>query len=141
MTVAHHDVVDGNWWKLLAERPWVTAPALSSHRLLVMQVMEGHSTRPERLVEADNEYVIVNLVESGVGASLVREVMAIPSAAEGRIPNGPGIHVDTALWLAYPASRRDDPLLNAVLCVPGDVWHGEREDDDVVPAAPARSAR
>jgi DNA-binding transcriptional LysR family regulator len=64
----------------------------------------------ERLVEADNEYVIVNLVESGVGASLVREVMAIPSSQEGLIAIVPGMYVDTALCLAYQASRRDDPL-------------------------------
>ncbi len=111
------EVVDGDWWKLLSDRPWVTAPVLSTHRQLVMQVMEGRSPLPERLVEADNEYVIVNLVESGVGASLVREVMAIPSARAGRIAIVPDMYVDTALWLAYPASRRDDPLLNAVLDV------------------------
>jgi DNA-binding transcriptional LysR family regulator len=135
------EVEDGDWWKLLAERPWVTAPELASHRQLVTQVLEGRSTRPERLVEADNEYVIVNLVESGVGASLVREVMAIPSAEEGRIAIVPGIHVDTALWLAYLSSRRDDPLLDALLNVLGDVWHAERDDDDDEPTTASRTAR
>jgi DNA-binding transcriptional LysR family regulator len=134
------EVQNGDWWKLLAARPWVTAPALSSHRQLVTQVLERRSEQPERLVEADNEYVIVNLVESGVGASLVREVMAIPSAEEGRIAIVPGIHVDTALWLAYLASRRDDPLLDALLNVLGDVWHAEREDNDE-PTTAAGTAR
>ena len=129
------EVVDGDWWTLIAGRPWVTAPAPSSHRQLVQRIIEGRTPQPERFVESDNEYVIVNLVESGVGASLVREIMAVPSAKEGHIAIVPGMYVDTALWLAYPGSRRDDPLLNAVLDVLAEVWHGEREDEKELVAA------
>jgi len=72
-------------WTALTDRPWVVAPATSSHRGVVAEAFRGHAPLPERLVEADSESVIANLVEAGVGASLVREELALPRAADGRI--------------------------------------------------------
>lgn len=109
-------------WEALAARPWVVAPSTSSHRHVVLEAFRGHAALPERLIEADNESVIVNLVESGVGASLVREEIAEPSAAEGHIAIWPGAEVITNLWLAYDAARAGDPLMEAVLETLREVW-------------------
>jgi len=110
-------------WQVLAERPWVVAPAQSSHRQLVLQAFgdRGHSV-PEHIIEADNESVIVNLVESGVGASLVREELAVASAAEGRIAVCRDATVDTTLWLAFQGERTTDPLVQAFLGMVREVW-------------------
>jgi DNA-binding transcriptional LysR family regulator len=116
-----HELADKSWEALTA-RPWVVAPATSSHRQVVLEAFSGRTSFPERMVEADTESVIVNLVESGVGASLVREEIAIASAAEGRIAIYPGADIVTHLWLVYDKARKSDPLMEAVLDVLREVW-------------------
>jgi DNA-binding transcriptional LysR family regulator len=109
-------------WEYLAPRPWVVAPAGSSQRQLVLQLFHGHGGEPERTIESDNESVIANLVESGVGLSLVREELARAGQAAGRCVIWPGAKVRTHLWLAYAADREGDPLIAAVLAALNDVW-------------------
>ncbi len=124
-------------WAALAERPWVAAPSTSSHRHVVLEAFRGHATMPERLIEADSESVILNLVEAGVGASLVREELALHSAAEGRIAIWPGAEVVTHLWLAYDPARKGDPLLEAVLDTLHEVWTAPPESTPMLAEAKA----
>jgi DNA-binding transcriptional LysR family regulator len=116
-------------WNALAPRPWIVAPEGSSHRQLVLDLFQGRAALPERTIESDNESVIANLVESGVGISLVRDEIAIVSAAAGRCVIWPGATVPTRLWLAYAADRDADPLLMAVLDVLREVWSDTPEPE------------
>jgi DNA-binding transcriptional LysR family regulator len=109
-------------WETLAQRPWIVAPEPSTHRQLVMGLFRDRAPQPERIVEADNEPVINNLVESGVGISLVRDEIASQSADAGRSAIWPGSTVATKLWLVHSADRAGDPLLAALVEVLGEVW-------------------
>ena len=109
-------------WETVAEQPWIVAPAPSSHHHLVMSLFADGEPRPERIVEADTEQVINNLVESAVGVSLIRDEIATQSVDAGRSVIWPGRHVTTKLWLVHPADRRDDPLIVALLDVLREVW-------------------
>jgi DNA-binding transcriptional LysR family regulator len=109
-------------WEVVAERPWIITPEQSSHRSLVMELFHDRSALPARLVEADNEPVIINLVESEVGVSLVREELASASAKAGRVATWPGASATTRLWLVYDVKRAADPLLEALLGVLHDIW-------------------
>jgi len=109
-------------WEVLARRPWIITPEQSSHRRLVMELFHDRAALPERLIEADSEPVIINLVESEVGMSLVREELASPSAKAGRAAIWPGASATTKLWLVYDARRADDPLLEALLGVLHEIW-------------------
>src|SRR6516162_5688648 len=71
-------------WETIAQQPWIVAPAPSSHHQLVMSLFGDGTPRPERIVEADSESVINDLVESGVGVSLVRDEIAAQSVDAGR---------------------------------------------------------
>ena len=115
-------------WEGVSERPWIITPEHSSHRMLVMELFRDRSALPERLIEADNEPVIINLVESQVGVSLVREELASASAAAGRIAIWPDVSATTKLWLVYDAKRGADPLLQALLGVLHVVWPGATKD-------------
>lgn len=116
----------GSSWDAIAERPWIVAPEPSSHRQLVTELFDGR-VHPQRIVEADNESLIVNLVESGVGASLIRAEIAAPLAEAGRAAIWPGAGVTTQLWLVHSADRDSDPLLAALRNVLVDVWAEPRE--------------
>jgi DNA-binding transcriptional LysR family regulator len=113
-------------WEALAQRPWIIAPEPSSHGRLVTDLFRDRGLQPERIVEADNESVINNLVESGVGISLIREEIAAQSVEAGRSVVWPGSEVTTQLWLVHSADRDADPLLAALLDVLRDVWAERR---------------
>jgi DNA-binding transcriptional LysR family regulator len=87
-----------------------------------MELFHAPTPSPERIVEADNETVISNLVESGVGLSLIRDEIATQSVDAGRtvIWQGPG--VTTKLWLVHLADRAGDPLVAALSDALQRVW-------------------
>jgi DNA-binding transcriptional LysR family regulator len=93
-----------------------------------MELFHAPTPSPERIVEADNESVIANLVESGVGVSLIRDEIATQSVDAGRSVLWPGAHVTTKLWLVHLADRAGDPLVTALVDALHHVWH------DKVPA-------
>ncbi len=114
------ELVDAEW-EVLAARPWIVAPEGSSHRQLVRELFGGDAM-PEHSVESDNESVIANLVDAGVGLSIVRDEIACASHKAKRVALWPGAEPKTTLWFAYPADRADDPLLKAVLTSLARVW-------------------
>ena len=101
-------------WEAIAARPWIVAPEPRTHRRFVMELFHAPAPSPERIVEADNESVINNLVESGVGLSLIRDEIATQSVDAGRSVIWQGPHVTTQLWLVHLADRAIDPLLVAL---------------------------
>ena len=121
-------------WEVVSERPWIITPEHSSHRSLVMELFHDRSALPARIIEADNEPVIINLVESQVGVSLVREELASASAKAGRVAIWPGASATTKLWLVYDAKRNADPLLQALLEVLYVIWPGSEKVEVSTPA-------
>jgi len=109
-------------WDSVAQRPWIVAPEPSSHRRLVMEMFRDRGPQPERIVEADNESVINNLVESGVGVSLIRDEIATQSVEAARSVVWPGPEITTQLWLVHSADRETDPLIAALLDALREVW-------------------
>ncbi len=121
-------------WSRLAAHPWIVTPERSSHRQLVLQLFAEQGGELARTVEADNESVITNLVEAGVGVGLIRDEIAQASARAGRTVIWPGATMQTELWLVHDPDRRSDPLLLALLAILADVWHPaalERATDPV----------
>ncbi|MDQ6621520.1 MAG: LysR family transcriptional regulator [Pseudomonadota bacterium] len=109
-------------WHELADRPWVVAPPPSSHRQLVLETFQGRSAPPEHIIEVDNESVIANLVESGVGASVLRSEIALASARQGRMTIWSNATVVTTLWLVFRRSRNPDPVLDALVALVREIW-------------------
>jgi DNA-binding transcriptional LysR family regulator len=112
-------------WNAIAARPWILAPPTSSHRQLAMELFQTRGVSPVQVIEADNESVILNLVESGVGASIAREELALASAQEQRIAIWPGAELTAQLWFIFAAQREADPVLEAMRAVLHDVWRHE----------------
>ena len=109
-------------WNAIAARPWILAPPTSSHRQLAMELFQTRGVSPVQVIEADNESVILNLIESGLGVSIAREELALTSEQEGRIAIWPGAELATTRWFTYSARRAEDPLLEAVRATLREVW-------------------
>jgi DNA-binding transcriptional LysR family regulator len=123
------DEMRGASWDAVAERPWIVAPEPSTHRHLVLQLFGDRP--PAKIIEADSESVINNLVESGVGISVIRADAGTPTTDVSRYFIWPGAEVTTRLWLVHAASRESDPLLVALRDVLGEVW---ADPPDALPA-------
>ncbi len=114
-------VVDADWSEI-AKQPWVTTPAISSHHKLVRELFDKHDVEPTKVVEADQESVIANLVVSGVGMSLIREELALEKEAAGEVCLWRDLRLETTLWFIYLVARKDDPVILALLGVLRDTW-------------------
>jgi DNA-binding transcriptional LysR family regulator len=112
-------------WETVAQRPWIVAPEPSTHRKLVMALFREPAPQPERIIEADSESVINNLVESGVGISLIRDEIVTESVETGHSVIWPGSQVTTKLWFIFPAARETDPLEVALVDALREVWRDE----------------
>ncbi len=120
-------------WAAIAALPWIFTPSISTHNRLVHALFSEHGVEPSKVVEADNETVISNLIESGVGLSLLREDLARAKEAAGEVCVWPAARPRTTLWFIYLAERQADPLSAALRDVLEQVWRPASRA-----AAPAR---
>jgi DNA-binding transcriptional LysR family regulator len=107
----------------IAMQPWIITPPISTHHQLVHLLFDKHGIEPARVVEADQEFVIANLVQSGVGLSLIREDLALQMQAAGEVCLWKDVRLETILWFIYPLERAGDPVIRALLDVLADIWH------------------
>ena len=114
-------VVDADW-SAIAAQPWVITPSISTHHKLVRALFDRQGKEPRELVEADQESVIANLVVSGVGLSLIREDLALKKVAADEMCLWRDVRLETNLWFIYLHTRKDDPVILALLSVLRDIW-------------------
>lgn len=114
-------VTDADWAQI-AQQPWVITPSISTHHKLVRALFEQHGIAPTKVVEADQESVIANLVVSGVGLSLIREELALEQQAAGDVCLWRDVRLETTLWFIYLLARKNDPVIRALLGVLSDTW-------------------
>lgn len=114
-------VIDADW-NAISALPWITTPSISSHHKLVRELFDKHGAEPSKVVEADQESVIANLVVSGVGLSLIREELALEKAAAGEVCLWRDLRLETTLWFIYQFARHDDLVIRSLLGVLRDTW-------------------
>jgi len=114
-------VIDADWSEI-ATQPWVITPSISTHHKLVRALFDKHGIEPTKVVEADQESVIANLVVSGVGLSLIREDLALQKQAAGEVCVWRDVRLETTLWFIYLLARAEDPVIRALLSVLRDTW-------------------
>ena len=109
-------------WNAMAALPWVLMPTNSTHHELAQALFHDHGMEPSRVIEADQESVIANLVASGVGLSLLPETLAHELQAAGSVCIAESPVLRAALWFIYRKERAHDPLLTGVLDVLRETW-------------------
>ena len=119
-------VVDADWSEI-ALQPWIITPSISTHQKLVRALFDKHGFEPTKVVEADQESVIANLVVSGVGLSLIREELALEKEAAGEVCLWGDVRLESTLWFIYLLARKDDPVIRALLEVLRDTWKLAKE--------------
>lgn len=109
-------------WKEIAALPWIRTPKISVHHQMVSDMFENQKLEPVKVIEADNESVIINLVTAGVGLSLMREDLALAARRAGQVILWNKAKAETMLSFIYPASRETDPVIRAMAAVIRNIW-------------------
>lgn len=111
-------------WAEIAALPWVMTPHISTHNRLVTKLLAEHGIDPPlRHIEADDERVIIDLVQAGVGVSLMREDLALQARAAGDVCIWDRARLATTLWFVCLAEKETDPLIHALLDLVRETWH------------------
>jgi DNA-binding transcriptional LysR family regulator len=119
----------------IAALPWIITPAISTHYQLMRALFDQHGIEPTKVVEADQEFVIANLVVAGVGLSLIREELALEREAAGEVCLWRDVRLKTDLWFIHRAGRNSDPVIRALRDAITDTWNLGAEA-----SAPARAS-
>jgi DNA-binding transcriptional LysR family regulator len=119
---AWRDRVAGANWTDLAALPWVLTPPASTHSHLVTELFRRHGVTPKRVVEADAQAILENLVVSGIGLSLVLEERALVREGAGELYLVDDVQLETTLWFIYRPERASEPAVSALVAVVRDVW-------------------
>ena len=126
--------VDAAGWREIAALPWILTPPISTHSRMLKSLFEEHGVSPAKFVEADNESVIANLVESGLGVSLLREAPALEAQSVGRVCLWGSTRLTTTLWFVTLEKHATDPAIAALRAVLEETWRSDRP-------RPSRSGR
>jgi DNA-binding transcriptional LysR family regulator len=118
-------------WDAMAALPWVLMPKTSTHHELAQVLFRDHGMQPSRLIEADQESVIANLVVSGLGLSLLPENLALDLQKAGDLCVSEDALLRATLWFIFREERANDPLISGVVDVLRETWSlGEDGADD-----------
>jgi len=120
--MAWRDRVEDAGWEEIAALPWIMTPAISTHSALANQMFDAHGLAPAKRIEADNEAVISSLVVAGVGVALMREDLALETAAAREVCLWTEARAETSLQFIYLQERREDPVVHALADVVREVW-------------------
>jgi len=114
-------------WKAMAALPWILMPSISTHSQLARTMFREHGVEPSHVIEADQESLIVNLVVSGVGVSLLPDPLALDLQAAGQVCISEKAVLHGTLWFIYLRERANDPLIKGLVEVLGETWAPARE--------------
>ncbi len=117
-------------WGNLALMPWIRAPQPSAHHNMMSEMFRHASLEPVKIIEVDHESVIVSLVKAGVGLSVIREDLALATAAKGDViiwEQAAPMHIP--LSFIHHVDRQYDPLLLAFIEALKELWDIPHNDD------------
>ncbi|WP_213958017.1 MULTISPECIES: LysR family transcriptional regulator [unclassified Variovorax] len=114
--------VRGKNWKSLAKLPWVSAPEFSAHSWLLTSVFSPLGITPQRSATSDREASMLDLVESGVGLSLVRDSIAEAEAAARHLVIADRVSIECQLRFVSLQSRLNEQSISQAWSAMRHAW-------------------
>ena len=109
-------------WRAMAALPWILMPSISTHSQLARTMFREHGVEPSHVIEANQESLIVNLVVSGVGVSLLPDPLALDLQTAGQVCIWEKAVLRGTLWFIYLRERANDPLIKELVEVLRETW-------------------
>ncbi len=109
-------------WDELAALPWIGMPPSTFCGRLAEAVFQRRGGAPHKIVEADRNATVQNLIAAGAGIGLLHEEQALKAEQAGDVILIPGLREETRLDFICLAQRREDPPVAALCEVLREVW-------------------
>jgi len=109
-------------WEELAALPWVCADGYCPSQSLIDERFSKLGLEYERVVMSDDERTKLDLVRDGVGVSLLEHAALTADIEQKKIIVWEHQTFTAKLHFAYSASRKNEPLLRALLPIVKDIW-------------------
>ena len=107
----------------LSRLPWIIQPKSGAYRQLSMRLFKKYGIDPARVIEADRESTLIDLVSSGLGLSLIREEALSADVLEKQDMVRLDATIATDLYFIYLSARQNDPSMQALIHAVREVWH------------------
>jgi DNA-binding transcriptional LysR family regulator len=112
-------------WAELARLPWLTPTDHNmAHSMMLRQLFDERGLELNTVARFDNALLGRSMLEAGVGMMLMREEHVSQGLQKGMLVASPLVNIQSSVFLAHAAGRRDDPLIRAFLEAVADVWPG-----------------
>ena len=99
----------------LAQLPWIYPEALCIYHRFINHVFSETKTQPSWVTSSATEDSTIALLRSGVGLAFIRDDEADTLLKKGEIVVWPGEAFTLPLRMAYLESRKEDPVIKALL--------------------------
>jgi DNA-binding transcriptional LysR family regulator len=116
----------------LVDLPWIWTPPECPFTRVTESLFPGRGRCPAKAAMADDESVVLALVEAGHGLALMREPEALDALARGTVALHPHCPGSIGLSFIHHSRRSGDALIRALLRAVREVWN--------LPAAPEEAA-
>jgi DNA-binding transcriptional LysR family regulator len=124
--------IEGAQWADIARLPWIYSDGYCPFTEIIDMRFHAQEVTPQQVVQVDDDITKRELVSAGVGLALLERGEA--QQQEGIViwEHEP---IPCVLSIAIAKSRKDDPLITAVLSQILEVWHGGTTREDSSPVA------
>ena len=109
-------------WEEIAALPWVVQPELGAPRQLAREMFREHGVEPKKLIIADQEDAVVDLVGSGAGMALLHERTAHAAIETGELILWGDESRLANLWFCCLEQRQREPAVLAVTEIVEKIW-------------------
>lgn len=115
-------------WSELADMPWVWVPGDCPFLCAAQAVFSRLGKAPRTALVADREEAIRAFIAAGSGLGFMREDEALEAELSGKVCVWQGDGLPLALSFLTASSRREDPLVRAVLSAVAGMWSAGARD-------------
>jgi DNA-binding transcriptional LysR family regulator len=102
--------------------PWIGSPEGCPFQLLGDQLFERMGGAPASRCQADLEDAIIEMIDAGLGASLLREESALEACKQDKCTIVPGVSIVTTLAMVWPRNSMVASAREAVRGVVAELW-------------------
>ena len=110
-------------WKEIAEFPWIFAYDKCPFYTLAYEIFSKQKYQPSKIIVADEDTTLMNLVSSGFGLSLMAENDVLAADSDKPLCIWEKGHYFIDLFFAYLKKRKTEPEIQAVLKGVNSIWH------------------
>jgi DNA-binding transcriptional LysR family regulator len=120
---AWKDQIANAAWKDIASLPWVASTAYCPFQTVIEKIFKKRKLVLQNIIRTDDEATKCDLVQVGVGLSLLEKSEAEQAQAEGKLLIWESEPISCKISWVHLKNRKDDPLISALTAEVLKIWN------------------